>query len=64
SAADVSLTRARTWAADGRLRDALRALERIRPHEPLRSQADQLRGDIQQRLLAAAHAAPPGTAHR
>lgn len=54
--ADLALARAQALAAGGHPREALRALDEIRPGDPLRRQADQLRADIQQRLLAAAHA--------
>jgi hypothetical protein len=61
SASDVSLARATAWYKNGRLRDALTALDAIRPGDPLRAQADELRSTIQQKLLEAAHATP---AHR
>jgi hypothetical protein len=51
SASEVSLARARSWSASGRLRDALTALDAIRPGDPLRAQADELRASIQQQLL-------------
>jgi hypothetical protein len=64
SPADVSLTRARTSYSKGRVRDALAALEAIRPGDPLRPQADDLRIRIQRQLLATARtgsrAATPG----
>ena len=56
SASDVWLARARAWSGSGRLRDALAALEAIRPGDPLRAQADDLRARIQQQLLDSAHA--------
>ena len=56
SASEVSLARARAWSATGRLRDALTALEAIRPGDPLRAQADELRARIQQQLLDSARA--------
>ena len=56
SASEVSLARARAWSASGRLRDALAALEAIRPGDPLRAQADELRARIQQQLLDSARA--------
>jgi hypothetical protein len=61
SASEVWLARARAWSGSGRLRDALAALEAIRPGDPLRAQADDLRARIQQQLLDSAHAnqAPP-----
>lgn len=61
SASEVSLSRARAWSSSGRLRDALTALDGIRPGDPLRQQADELRADIQRQLLAAARAAAPPT---
>jgi tetratricopeptide (TPR) repeat protein len=56
SASEVSLARARAWSGSGRLRDALTALEAIRPGDPLRAQADDLRARIQRQLLDSAHA--------
>jgi tetratricopeptide (TPR) repeat protein len=56
SASDVSLARARAWSGNGRLRDALAALDAIRPGDPLRPQADDLRARIQQQLLDSARA--------
>jgi hypothetical protein len=59
SSSEVSLARARAWAGIGRLRDALTALDAIRPGDPLRPQADDLLAQVQQQLLAAARAAAP-----
>ena len=59
SASEATLARARAWSASGRLRDALAALEAIRPGDPLRAQADDLRARIQQQLLDSAHANQP-----
>ena len=59
SPSEVSLARARAWSGSGRLRDALAALDAIRPGDPLRAEADELRAQIQQQLLAAAHATSP-----
>jgi hypothetical protein len=56
SASDVALARASTWYKSGRLRDALTVLDAIRPGDPLRPQADDLRAIIQQTLLDAARA--------
>ena len=63
SPSEVSLARARAWSGSGRLRDALSALETIRPGDPLRAQADDLRARIQQQLLDSAHAnqTPPSS---
>jgi hypothetical protein len=56
AASDVSLARATAWYRSGRLRDALTVLDAIRPGDPLRPQADELRATIQQKLLEAARA--------
>jgi tetratricopeptide (TPR) repeat protein len=53
-ASESYLARARGFAANGRLRDALTALDRIPTADPLRPDADQLRADVQRRLLALA----------
>ena len=58
SASEVSLARARSWSASGHLRDALTALDAIRPGDPLRAQADELRARIQQQLLDSAARGP------
>jgi hypothetical protein len=47
------LSRAQDLYAGGHLRDALRALDRVDVGDPLRPEADRLRGEIQQDLLAA-----------
>jgi tetratricopeptide (TPR) repeat protein len=64
SPAEVSLSRARTFYSKGRVRDALAALDAIRPGDPFRAQADELRITIQRQLLAtarsASRAATPG----
>ncbi len=59
SASDVALARASTWYRSGRLRDALTVLDAIRPGDPLRPRADELRATIQQKLLEAARATRP-----
>jgi tetratricopeptide (TPR) repeat protein len=53
-ASETALVRARRLYADGRLRDALRMLDRISPGDLTRVEADRLRADIQRDLLAAA----------
>jgi tetratricopeptide (TPR) repeat protein len=58
-AAETALVRARGLHAAGRLRDALRTLERIGPGDPMRGEADRLRADIQRQLLAAAGLSGP-----
>jgi hypothetical protein len=52
SPAEVSLSRARVYYSKGRVRDALSALDAIRPGDPVRPQADELRITIQRQLLA------------
>ena len=54
---ELALNRARALQATGHLRQALEALQAIRDGDPLRDQADQLRGAIQDELLRRARAA-------
>ena len=49
---ETALLRARALAADGHLRDALTALDAVRPTDPQQPDADRLRADIQRQLLA------------
>ena len=49
---ETALLRARALAAGGHLRDALSALDAVRPTDPQQPDADRLRADIQQQLLA------------
>ena len=51
-AAELDLERARALLASGHARDALRLVDRVRPDDPLRGEADQLRAMIQGALLA------------
>jgi hypothetical protein len=60
SAADVSLARARAQKERGHLRDALVALDAIRPGDKRSVEAEKLRGEIQAALLAAGRAAAFG----
>jgi tetratricopeptide (TPR) repeat protein len=53
-ASETALVRAQELYSDGRLRDALRFLDRVDLADPLRADADRLRADIQRDLLAAA----------
>ena len=53
-ASEVGIIRARELYADGRLVDALRALDGIGIADPHRPDADALRADVQRDLLAAA----------
>jgi tetratricopeptide (TPR) repeat protein len=58
-ASELYLARARTFAATGRLRDALSSLDRIPLADPLRRDADQLRAEVQRQLLMLALAERP-----
>jgi hypothetical protein len=49
---ELALTRARRLAAEGKFRDALVALDEVRPTDPEKLEADRLRGDLQRQLLA------------
>jgi len=53
---EVYVVRARSLFANGKLRDALRALDRVPPGDALRPDADRIRADIQRELLAVAGA--------
>ena len=52
--AELAVARASRFVADGRDHDALRLLETIAPGDSLRSSADVMRAEIQQRLLSPA----------
>lgn len=56
---EISLQRARSFASTGHLRDALLALDAIRPTDPQKVDADRLRADIQHQLLALTDAPAP-----
>jgi tetratricopeptide (TPR) repeat protein len=59
---ETALARARALNAGGHLRDALAELDRVRPTDAQRADADRLRGDIQRQLIgltSAAAEAPP-----
>ena len=55
---EIIIARARSLYADGHLRDALRALERVDSADPMRPQADRLRAEVQRALLIAATGSP------
>jgi len=48
---ETALARARVLATNGRLRDALAALDLVRPTDPQKPDADRLRADIQRQLI-------------
>lgn len=69
ASAELAMTRAKALQAGGHLRESLAALNTIRDGDPLRDEADQLRGAIQEELLRRARAAraadaPSGTGQR
>ena len=49
---ETAMDRARALLESGRLHDALRAVELVRPTDPLRADADKLKAAIQRELLA------------
>lgn len=49
---DAVLVQARALQVSGRTREALRMLDRIDPADPLRPEADRIRGELQRTLLA------------
>jgi hypothetical protein len=56
SPTEAYLVQARSLFAGGKLRDALRALERVPVADALKPEAERLRADIQRELLAVAAA--------
>jgi tetratricopeptide (TPR) repeat protein len=61
---ETALDRANALFASGRLYDAIRAVDLVRPADPLRADADKLKAAIQRELLAHAQtvpAPPPNT---
>jgi tetratricopeptide (TPR) repeat protein len=55
---DTALARARVLVANGRLRDALAALDVVTPTDPQKPDADHLRADIQKQLIELASLSP------
>lgn len=53
---EAYISEARTMFTSGKLRDALRALDRVPVGDTLRTDAERLRGAIQRELLAVAAA--------
>jgi hypothetical protein len=49
---ELALTRARAFAANGHLRDALTTLDLVKPTDPQKAEADRLRAEIQLQLIA------------
>jgi hypothetical protein len=64
SPTETYLAQGRALFANGKLRDAVRVLDRVPLGDSLRPDADRLRGQIQNELLAlaAAEASPPAAA--
>lgn len=54
-----ALVRARVLAQSGRLREALTALDGVRPTDLQKNDADRLRADLQRQLIGMALATPP-----
>ena len=61
---ELTLTRARSLAADGHLRDALTTLDLVRPTDPQKAEADRLRGEIQRQLIALTSVPAPPAAEK
>ncbi len=61
---EIALGRARSFTADGRLQEALTALDMVRATDPEKAEADSIRAEIQQRLLAAPVNTRAGTQNR
>jgi hypothetical protein len=61
---EMSLARARALATEGRLHDALIALDSIHSTDPQKADADRLRTDIQRQLLALTDLPDSGLADR
>jgi hypothetical protein len=57
TASEVALVRARTAVTRGRLSDALKELDRVSLDSPDRPDADQLRIEVQQLLMASVRSA-------
>jgi tetratricopeptide (TPR) repeat protein len=58
ASAEIWLSRARNYYEQGRLHDALTALQAISPTDPRKANADELKAAIQSRLLEAARKSP------
>jgi hypothetical protein len=59
----IALDRARRLVLGGRLRDALALLDQVRPTDPERADADQLRAEIQKQLIGLAALPPAAPPH-
>jgi hypothetical protein len=59
----IAIDRARRLMLGGRLRDALTLLEQVRPTDPEKADADQLRAEIQKQLIGLAALPPPPPPH-
>ena len=61
---ELALGRARSLAAGGRLHEALAVLQVVRPTDPQKPEADRVRAEIQQQLLALTASPATGLAAR
>jgi hypothetical protein len=61
---EIALTGARRLVSNGDLHGALSALERVRPTDPQRGEADRLRADVQRQLIRSASDSLPAPAVR
>ena len=61
---EETMTRARSLATSGHLREALSTLDGVRSTDPQRADADRLRGDIQRQLLALTSLPAPASPDR
>jgi hypothetical protein len=61
---EVALAGARNRVSSGDLHGALSALERVRPTDPQRGEADRLRADVQRQLIRSASDGLPAAAAR
>ena len=64
SPSEAWVSRARALYDDGRLRDALSVLDAVSDSDSLKGEADELRADIQRRLLEAARVRPGAVTRR
>jgi len=61
SPGEMALASAKSRVSRGELHAALSTLEKVRPTDPMKAEADSLRADIQRQLLRTASDGPPGS---